>query len=102
MTVAVLGSINMDVTAYMERLPKPGETLHGREYKIGLGGKGANQAVAAAKLGSDVRFIGRIGADSFGNAARMALASYGLDHRLIAADAGAATGIAIINVGEGG
>lgn len=102
MTVAVLGSINMDVTAYMERLPKPGETLHGREYKIGLGGKGANQAVAAAKLGSDVRFIGRIGVDSFGDAARQTLTSYGLDQGLVAADAGEATGIAIINVGEGG
>src|SRR5439155_18255695 len=52
MAVAILGSINLDVAAYMERLPKPGETLHGREYKIGLGGKGANQAVAARKLGS--------------------------------------------------
>ena len=55
MTIAVFGSINMDVTAYMDRLPKPGETLQGTEYKLGLGGKGANQAVAARKLGSDVR-----------------------------------------------
>ena len=47
MSIAVFGSINMDVTAYMHRLPKPGETLQGKEYKLGLGGKGANQAVAA-------------------------------------------------------
>ena len=66
MTIAVVGSINMDVTAYMYRLPKPGETLHGKEYIVGLGGKGANQAVAARKLGSEVAFIGRIGADDFG------------------------------------
>ena len=69
MTIAVVGSINMDVTAYMYRLPKPGETLHGKEYIVGLGGKGANQAVAARKLGSDVAFIGRIGADDFGKGA---------------------------------
>lgn len=102
MTIAVVGSINMDVTAYMYRLPKPGETLHGKEYIVGLGGKGANQAVAAKKLGSDVAFIGRIGADDFGKGAERALSSYGLDLSLIRKDADGATGIAIINVGEGG
>ena len=56
MTVCVFGSINIDITAYLDRLPRPGETLHGHDYKLGLGGKGANQAVAARKLGSDVRF----------------------------------------------
>jgi ribokinase len=102
MTIAVFGSINMDVTAYMERLPKPGETLQGREYKLGLGGKGANQAVAARKLGSDVRFICRLGADDFAKPAERELASYGVDLSLVAKDPTGATGIAIINVGEGG
>jgi ribokinase len=102
MTVCVFGSINMDVTAYMERLPKPGETLHGREYKLGLGGKGANQAVAARKLGSDVRFICRLGQDDFSAAARRELASYDVDQSLVRQDPDGATGIAIINVGEGG
>ena len=51
MTIAVFGSINMDITAYADRLPRPGETLHGERYLTGLGGKGANQAAAAAKLG---------------------------------------------------
>ena len=102
MTIAVVGSINMDVTAYMYRLPKPGETLHGKEYIVGLGGKGANQAVAARKLGSEVAFIGRIGADDFGKGAERALTSYGLDMSLIRKDHDGATGIAIINVGEGG
>lgn len=102
MTIAVLGSINMDVTAYMYRLPKPGETLHGKDYIVGLGGKGANQAVAARKLGSDVAFIGRIGVDDFGKGAERALASCDIDLSLIRKDVEGATGIAIINVGEGG
>src|SRR5437763_4869167 len=102
MAVAVLGSINMDVTAYTERLPKPGETLHGRDYKIGLGGKGANQAVAARKLGSDVHFIARTGADFFGEAARRELSAAGVNLDLVARDEAGATGIAIINVDEGG
>lgn len=102
MSICVFGSINMDVTAYMERLPKPGETLHGREYKLGLGGKGANQAVAARKLGSDVRFVCRLGSDDFSEPARRELASYDVDLSLVGQDAAGATGIAIINVGEGG
>lgn len=102
MSVAVFGSINMDVIAYLDRLPKPGETLHGLNYKMGLGGKGANQAVAARKLGNEVTFIGRIGADSFGDAARAELTSYDVDLTHIRRDENAATGIAIIKVGEGG
>jgi ribokinase len=102
MSVVVFGSINIDITAYMERLPKPGETLHGRRYKLGLGGKGANQAVAAAKLGSEVRFIARLGADEFASAAERELTAYGVDTALLRRDADGATGIAIINVGEGG
>src|SRR6266536_34717 len=102
MTVAVLGSINMDVIAYLDRLPKPGETLHGMSYKMGLGGKGANQAVAARKLGDAVSFIGRTGADSFGDAARDELTSYEVDLSHVRRDGQSATGIAIIKVGEGG
>ena len=102
MSIAVFGSINMDVTAYMHRLPKPGETLQGKEYKLGLGGKGANQAVAARKLGSEVDFICRLGSDDFAKPAERELASYGVDLSLAAKDEGGATGIAIINVGEGG
>ena len=102
MAVAVLGSINMDVIAYLDRLPKPGETLHGSGYKMGLGGKGANQAVAARKLGRIVYFIGRIGLDSFGDAARAELTAYDVDLSHIRRDENSATGIAIIKVGEGG
>lgn len=102
MTIAVFGSINMDVTAYMRRLPKPGETLHGHEYKLGLGGKGANQAVAARKLGSEVAFICRLGNDDFAKPAERELAMHGVDLALVRHDQAGATGIAIINVGEGG
>lgn len=102
MSIAVFGSINMDVTAYMHRLPKPGETLQGKEYKLGLGGKGANQAVAARKLGSEVAFICRLGNDDFAKPAERELASYGVDLSLVGKDDLGATGIAIINVGEGG
>jgi ribokinase len=102
MSVAVFGSINMDVIAYLDRLPKPGETLHGSSYKMGLGGKGANQAAAVKKLGNDLIFIGRTGADSFGDAARAELTSYGVGLARIRRDDASATGIAIIKVGEGG
>lgn len=98
MTIAVLGSMNIDVTAYLERLPRPGETLHGHSYRMGLGGKGANQAVAARRLGGDVRFIARCGADLFGEAARAELAAYDLDLALVRADESSSTGVAIINV----
>lgn len=102
MSIAVFGSINMDVTAYMDRLPKPGETLHADDYKLGLGGKGANQAVAARKLGSEVHFICRLGADDFSEPAERELASYGVDLALVKKDADGATGIAIIKVGKSG
>jgi ribokinase len=102
MSIAVFGSINMDVTAYMDRLPKPGETLHAHDYKLGLGGKGANQAVAARKLGSEVHFICRLGADDFSEPAERELASYGVDLALLKKDAEGATGIAIIKVGKSG
>ncbi|MEX2200572.1 MAG: PfkB family carbohydrate kinase, partial [Dongiaceae bacterium] len=54
MSIVVVGSINVDITGYSTRLPKPGETIHGARYTIGLGGKGANQAAAAARLGGAV------------------------------------------------
>lgn len=102
MSIAVFGSINCDVVAYLEHLPKPGETLHGSGYKIGLGGKGANQAVASRRLGSDVAFVARTGGDMFGEACLKEIASYDVATDLIRRDEGAATGIAIINVASNG
>lgn len=64
--VVVVGSINMDLVTRAERFPKPGETLLGMDFNRFVGGKGANQAVAAARLGADVRMIGAVGDDEFG------------------------------------
>ena len=102
MTIAVFGSINMDIIAYSARLPKPGETIHGTGYKTGLGGKGANQAAAVARLGAAVAMIGRVGMDGFGQAAFGELAGYGVNGQHILRDHDNPTGIAVISVGEGG
>src|SRR3712207_2678965 len=98
MTIAVFGSINIDITAYSERLPKPGETLHGSRYLTGLGGKGANQAAAAAKLGARTHLIGRVGDDHFGRSALHWLESFAVDIAHVHRDSVNDTGIAIINV----
>ena len=98
MTIAVFGSINVDVTAYSERLPGPGETMHGESYLLGLGGKGANQAAAVAKLGAGLTFFGRTGSDAFGILARQELVKLGVPLTHVAADGTTGTGIAIIAV----
>lgn len=102
MSIAVVGSINIDIAAYAHRLPRPGETLHGKSYQIGLGGKGANQAVAVAKLGADLDFIGRVGTDSFGETALKALAQYGVATGGVLVDSVAASGIALIGIDDSG
>ncbi len=66
--IVVVGSLNMDLVVRTPRLPLPGETIIGREFMIAPGGKGANQTVAAAKLGATVSMVGRLGADDFGQA----------------------------------
>lgn len=65
--IAVVGSAMMDLTAYTEKIPSPGETLVGKQFATGFGGKGANQAVMAAIAGAEVYFIGKIGRDVFGD-----------------------------------
>jgi ribokinase len=100
--IVVCGSINMDVTAYCSSLPRPGETVHGSRYLTGLGGKGANQAAAAARLGALVRMVGRVGPDTFGNEALARLKSFGVEADDVSLDAGNRTGIAVINVAADG
>ncbi|MEV8970711.1 PfkB family carbohydrate kinase, partial [Klebsiella pneumoniae] len=79
MSILVFGSVNVDITVYAPRLPQPGETLPALRYAIGLGGKGANPAAAAARLGAATAFFGRTGSDEMGAQARGLLADYGLD-----------------------
>lgn len=98
MSIVVLGSINIDIAAYGERLPKPGETLHAHRYALGLGGKGANQAAAASRLGNSVQMIGRIGADLFADMAGVELQRYGIGLELVHRDTRQSTGVAIIGV----
>ncbi|KPI12587.1 ribokinase [Actinobacteria bacterium OK006] len=77
--IAVLGSTNMDLVAYVAKSPQRGETVTGREFRTIPGGKGANQAVAAAHAGADVSMIGAVGADTFGSQLRTTLEHSGVD-----------------------
>jgi ribokinase len=96
--VIVAGSINMDVVATAERHPAVGETVAGKEVLYFPGGKGANQAVAAAKLGAETILIGRLGADAFGAELKAFLAGQGVDLSLVRESADAHTGTAIITI----
>jgi ribokinase len=86
----------------MDRLPEAGESLLGRRYSYVPGGKGANQAVAAARLGAEVTFVGRVGRDAHGGTLRERLAGERIDCGLLAADDEAQTGFAVIPVEAGG
>src|SRR4051794_24860846 len=96
--VFVAGSINMDVMATAERHPRVGETVAGQSVMYFPGGKGANQAVAAAKLGAPTSLIGRLGRDAFGDQLRTFLADQGVDIALVKVSATAQTGTAIITL----
>lgn len=98
MSIVITGSINVDITTRSERLPRPGETLHGDSYSINLGGKGCNQAVAATKLGAETHLIGRIGRDGFGDIAEQHLRGMGVATDHVYRDEANGTGIAIIGV----
>src|ERR1700751_3871836 len=98
--VVVAGSINMDVVATAERHPAVGETVAGKEVLYFPGGKGANQAVAAAKLGAETILIGRVGTDAFGAELKAFLAAEGIDLSLVSDIAEAHTGTAIITIAK--
>jgi ribokinase len=100
--LTVLGSLNMDISVAVRRLPAAGETVLGSEAVIAPGGKGANQAVAAARLTAAVRMIGCTGDDDFGRTARAALAAEGVDASGVRVVAGSATGLALITVDDTG
>lgn len=96
--VFVIGSINQDFVLSVERRPRPGETVTDAQLSKGNGGKGANQAAAAALLGADVKFLGRVGDDGFGEPLVEALADKGVDTSLIEAASDSSTGTAFITV----
>src|SRR6185295_13782137 len=98
--VFVAGSINMDVVATAGRHPKVGETVAGLAVHYFPGGKGANQAVAAAKLGVTTALIGRLGTDAFGQQLRTFLAAQGVDLALVKEAAGTHSGTAIITIAD--
>ncbi len=100
--IAVVGSINMDVAVRVATLPRPGETVLGADAVLSLGGKGANQAVAAARLGADVVLIGCLGADAFGEAARQSLLLEKVDLGGVQVVPSAATGVALITISGDG
>ena len=102
MTILVLGSINVDLTSYVPKLPAPGETLFGSRYITGPGGKGFNQAAAAARLGAPTRFFGRIGNDAFGHSLPTLTKDEPVDTSGIVVDQNHGTGIAVISVDEQG
>lgn len=95
-----VGSINMDLVVRSPHLPAPGETILGSSFATFPGGKGANQAVAAARLGGQVAMIGRVGADGFGEELLAGMARDGIDTRAIQRDPDAPTGVALITVDE--
>ncbi len=100
--VLVLGSINMDLVARVPTIPRAGETLTGRSLEYIPGGKGANQAVAAARLGTDVRMCGRLGDDAFSTTLRRELTSAGVDVAHVLTTPNCASGAAWISVDDDG
>ena len=100
--IVVLGGINMDVVATVQRMPEPGETVHGDGFFMAGGGKGANQALAASRLGAEAHMVGRVGDDDFGRTLLNNMQSAGVDMRGVAPDPSNSTGVAVIMVdGEG-
>src|SRR5712692_4695505 len=98
-SVVVLGSTITDLVARAPHLPIPGEAVIGDDFATFLGGKGFNQAVAAARLGASVRFIGRVGTDTFGDDFSYALSHEGIDNSHLSRDPTVGTGTACVMIG---
>tara|TARA_Y100001954_G_scaffold69801_5_gene76413 strand:- start:927 stop:1850 length:924 start_codon:yes stop_codon:yes gene_type:complete len=98
----VLGSVNADHVLQVDSFPRPGETVTGHGYKVLPGGKGANQAVAAARLGGEVGFVACVGDDDFGSRMIKAFQDDGMDTRAVMAVPGMPTGVALIQVAANG
>ena len=100
--ITVVGSSNTDMILKLPRIPRPGETVTGGTFTTAAGGKGANQAVAAARAGGRVAFVAKVGADNFGQQARQSLQTDGVDVSFVYTDDRASSGVAFIFVDENG
>lgn len=100
--LVVVGSSNTDMVVQTPRIPRPGETLLGGRFTLAAGGKGANQAVAAARAGGKVTFVGRLGRDVFGDQALKGFQQNGLETRWVQRDPKAPSGVALIAVAPDG
>src|SRR6202007_3045028 len=100
--IAVIGSANVDLTTFHEAFPKPGETIFGKSFDLGFGGKGANQAVAARLSGADVAMVAKLGNDLFGEATVKNFASFGIDTSHVRIVDGVSSGVAPIFVEPNG
>jgi ribokinase len=100
--VCVVGAANIDLISYVPRLPELGETLHGTEFHMGYGGKGANQAVMAAKLGAEVTMVTKLGKDTFGEGTLENFRKLGVDTTYVTSTDEASSGVAPIFVEPGG
>ena len=95
-TIYVLGSLNKDLSISADVFPKEGETVSGSNFKTGNGGKGLNQAIAAVKLGSQVKFLGAIGKDQYGQEMKLWLKENGVDVKNVLIKKNVSSGIAVI------
>ena len=100
--IVVVGSANVDLTTFSDRLPKAGETIFGDRFDLGWGGKGANQAVAARLCGAEVAMVARVGSDLFGPATVANFESHGIDASHVRVVEGASSGVAPIFVESNG
>jgi ribokinase len=100
--IVVVGSSNTDMIIKLDRIPRPGETILGGEFVTAAGGKGANQAVAAARAGGQVTFVARVGQDMFGDQALAGFTADGIDVDLVFRDKSAPSGVALIFVAQDG
>jgi ribokinase len=100
--IVVVGSANVDLTTITDRFPRPGETIFGREFHLGFGGKGANQAVAARLCGADVAMVARVGDDLFGPATVENFTQRGIDATHVQITPGVSSGVAPIFVDSSG
>src|ERR1700722_2288340 len=100
--IVVVGSANIDLVTYTDEIPRPGETIFGKEFGLGFGGKGANQAVAARLCGADVSMVARVGDDLFGPATIRNFTAQGIDASRVLITPGVSSGVAPIFVDSAG